>query len=66
MTILSATVMTMMSICDIFMKTLSVGITTNYTQRNKWYELCPKPLLNKCETGDKTEKSYLKEKKFVF
>ena len=38
------TIRTMMSICDIFTKTLSVGITTNYTQRNKRYGLCPKPL----------------------
>ena len=35
------TVRTMMSICDIFMKTLYGGITTNYTQRNKGYGLCP-------------------------
>ena len=30
-----ATVRTMMSICDIFMKTLYAGITTNYTQKNR-------------------------------
>ena len=30
-----ATVRTMMSICDIFMKTLYGGITTNYTPKNR-------------------------------
>ena len=30
-----ATVRTMMSICDIFMKTLYGGLTTNYTQKNR-------------------------------
>jgi hypothetical protein len=35
MTILSATVRTMMSICDIFMKTPYGGITTNFTQKNR-------------------------------
>ena len=30
-----ATVKTMMSICDIFMKTLCGGITTNYMQKNR-------------------------------
>ena len=30
-----ATVRTMMSICDIFMKTLYGGTTTNYTQKNR-------------------------------
>ena len=29
------TVRTMMSICDIFMKTLCGGIMTNYTQKNR-------------------------------
>ena len=30
-----ATVRTMMSICDIFMRTLCVGTTTNYTPKNR-------------------------------
>ena len=35
MIILFATVRTMMSICDIFMRTLCVGTTTNYTPKNR-------------------------------
>ena len=35
MIILFATVRTMMSICDIFMKTLCVGTTTNYMPKNR-------------------------------
>ena len=30
-----ATVRTMMSICDIFMRTLCVGTTTNHTPKNR-------------------------------
>ena len=47
-----------MSICDIFMKTLYGGITTNYTQKNRGmgFALCPRLLQRfntKGETGDK-------------
>ena len=49
MIILSATVRIMKNICDIFMKTLYGGITTNYTPKNRGMAL---PLQYKCETGD--------------
>ena len=45
MIISSATVRIMRSICNIFMKTLSVGTMTNCTQKNKGYGLSPVPAL---------------------
>ena len=45
MIISSATVKIMKSIYGTFMKTHSVGTTTNYTQKNKGYGLCPMPSL---------------------
>ena len=50
-----ATVRTMMSICDIFMKTLYGGITTNYTQKNRGMclALCPR-LLQRFNTKGET------------
>ena len=49
MIISSATVKIMKNIYGTFTKTLYVGATTNYTQRNKGYGLCPKP----CDTKAK-------------
>ena len=49
-----------MNICDIFTKTLSVGITTNYTQRNKGYGLCPMGL------SQSLSKKLLTQPLFVF
>ena len=43
-----------MSICDIFMKTLYGGITTNFTQKNRGmgFALCRR-LLQRCNTKAK-------------
>ena len=59
-----ATVRTMMSICDIFMKTLYGGITTNYTQKNRGYGLCPKSCNTKAKLAikDKIRKELIYEK----
>ena len=46
MIISSATVKIMKNIYGTFTKTLYVGATTNYTQRNKGYGLCPMCLCN--------------------
>ena len=48
------TVRTMMSICDIFMKTLCGGIMTNYTQKNRGMDFArSRRLLQRCNTKAK-------------
>ena len=66
-----ATVRTMMSICDIFMRTLCVGTTTNYTPKNRGmgFALClcntkAKPAINRT-VNKNLQVNYMRTRKVV-